>query len=438
MVTSRMNTYPWHRSSQPLPPALEEALRTATGFASDTSTYRDGDIFVALKRRGYDSHDQVSEIVQRNPAAMIVSDPALAGDARTILVEDTSLVHWQLAVRFRARFPGLVIAVGGSVGKTSTKDFLYQLLASRFHCIATRESQNCHVGVPRTLERLRKGVDIAIVEIGIDGPRQMRPLATLVAPDISVLTPLAPEHLRQLGSMEQVMHEELELWRVTQERGGGFYALDQEPWLARVEAALLQRATLLSRHVPSISQACGDLPPVMQANAHLAVGVALACGMSASACATVLKKIEIPEGRGRLVRMPGGPSLLCDYYNASPLSMQEALAYASALAAKNAWALHLFLGDMLDLGAHAAAYHRDLLPLIVAAAPRSIVLVGENMGLLLAQLRGAGFVTTWALRFEDLQPDKIQEHLNISDLHLIKGSRGMGLERALAHLTRPH
>ena len=411
-------------------------MEGSSGYSSDIITFQDGDVFVALKRRSHDSHEMVPQVMGRSPAAIVVSDPIFLGDPRVILVDDTAVAHWVLASHFRKKFRGQVIAVGGSVGKTSTKDFLYQLLSKRFRCIATQLSQNCHVGVPRTLERLRADVDVAIIEIGIDGPDQMLPLAELVQAGCAVLTPLAEEHLRQLGSLNQVIEEEIKLLSVTGARGGRLYAHADETWLQSAPLELAARVMAIPSPDSDFCLRTAQLPPVMQANAHLAMRVALDLGVSQTEVLEGLGQLEAPLGRGRTLEAPGNRYVICDYYNASPLSMRAALMHASDIARKRGVPLHLTLGDMLDLGEESSRLHRELLPLLIASTPCSVLLLGAHMPRIAPDLLSqtpAHLDLYSAHRFADVDSARLQRHFASSGVHLIKGSRGMALEMAMSY-----
>ena len=429
--------YPWRPSVTSLPVTFYQAMEQGSGYSSDINTFQDGDVFVALKRRSHDSHEMVPHVLGRSPTAIIVSDPTFLGDPRVILVEDTAVAHWVLACHFRKKFSGQVIAVGGSVGKTSTKDFLYQLLSKKFRCIATQLSQNCHVGVPRTLERLRADVDVAIIEIGIDGPDQMLPLAGLVQPDCAVLTPLAEEHLRQLGSIDQVIEEEIKLFDVTGARRGRLYAHAGETWLQGSRLELADRVIAIPSPDSDFCLRTAQLPPVMQSNAHLAMRVALDLGVSHTELLEGLGQLGAPLGRGHTLEASGDRFVICDYYNASPLSMRAALTHAAEIARQKGVSLHLTLGDMLDLGEESFRLHLELLPLLIASKPSSVLLLGVFMPRVVPDFLShmtSRLDVSFADRLADVDSVRLQRHFASSGVHLIKGSRGMALELALSYV----
>ncbi len=423
---------------EPFEARLSEAAERARAFTSDSRACGPGDLFVALPGANRDGHEFVPAVLAAGAVAVVAEGAAArmglesaVREGRVIEVPDSHAAHRFLAGRFRERFRGPVVAVGGSAGKTTAKEFLRALLATRFRVAATERSQNGEQGIPRTLEKLRGGVDVAVVEIGIDAPGEMARHAALVAPDLAVLTSIGAEHLARLMDVETVYREETALFDVALGRGGEAFVPEDDPYLAR------QLGRPRVRGVPSDPLAIDPRfdPPfrhrLARRNAALAVAVAARLGVDAEGIAEGLRGLSLPEGRGGERRLPGGAILVLDHYNANPDSMRSGLSHARDLADRERLPLRLVLGDMLDLGEASLESHRGLLDAIRRARAETLWLVGAEWGRLAADLAGAaGEILT----FEDSESAAragAAALVRTPAVVLFKGSRGMALERVV-------
>ncbi|HEX6851525.1 MAG TPA: UDP-N-acetylmuramoyl-tripeptide--D-alanyl-D-alanine ligase [Candidatus Polarisedimenticolaceae bacterium] len=415
-------------------PLLERLASGRSGYTSDSRIATPHDVFVALKGGARDGHDFVPELLARGVACVVERGRAPAsGAAPFVEVEDTHAAHRVLAALFRRRFRGRVVGIGGSSGKTTAKEFTASILAAAFRVAKTERSQNGELGVPRTLERLRTGVEVAVVEIGIDAPGDMARHVEIVAPDIAVLTSIGEEHLNLLGSVENVFREETILFDATLARGGVAFAPEDDPWLSRLEGR--PGVTLVPSDPERLDPAlaCPLTHPYARRNAALACAVALHLGMPARAIAPVLATLDPPEGRGQERILAEGTVVLLDHYNANPSSLRAGLEAARLRAASASLPLRLVLGDMLDLGSETARAHEGMIEALRSAAAASLWLVGPEWSKLADRLAGAA----GELR---VFPDSAAAAREAEALRLppavvlVKGSRGMALERVLRGL----
>ncbi len=423
--------------------ALDALVARASGFTSDSRRAGPGEIFVALRGERVDGHEFVAEVlasggvaVVERGAAVRLGLPEAPGEGRLLEVDDPHLAHREIARRFRGRFDAPVVGIGGSSGKTTAKEFLRAMLETTFRVASTERSQNGEQGIPRTLEKLRPEVEIAIVEIGIDAPGDMARHAALVAPDVAVLTSIGEEHLSRLGSVETVFHEETILIDATLARGGVAFAPEDDLWLAR----LRDRGGV--RLVPGDPERVDRrfATPLFhrhaRRNAALAAAVALHLGVPPDAIAGVLPTLALPSGRGGERRLPDGSVLVLDHYNANPSSMRAGLEHAKRLAESEGLPLRLVLGDMLDLGEATRAAHEGLLDEIRAARAETVWLVGPVMSRLEGALGGAA----GALRvFPDARTAaaEARDLLTAPAVVLFKGSRGITLEVVVEAASAP-
>jgi len=416
--------------------ALGTMAARARAYTSDSRVCGAGEIFVALRGGRHDGHAFVPDVLARGALAVVEAGAlarlGLAAEAdagRVIEVPDVHAAHRTLAGIFRRRFPGTVVAIGGSSGKTTAKEFLLAILAERFRTVGTERSQNGELGIPKTLEKLREGVEVAVVEIGIDGPGDMSRHAGLVAPDHAVLTSIGEEHLNRLGTVDGVFREETILFDIVKESGGTCFAPAADRWLG----ALTGESVRLVPSEPTAVDPSFATPlknPYARRNAALAAAVALHLGMTAKTIAAVLAGLEPPTGRGGERRLAAGGVILLDHYNANPSSMRAGIETARARATEEGLPLRLVLGDMLDLGDRTRQAHEELIADIAAAAPESVWLVGAAMADLAEQLEG---VIPEVRTFADstAAARAAGAIAKGGELTLLKASRGMALERVL-------
>ena len=180
----------------------------STGFAIDTRQLQAGQVFVALKTGRRDGPDFLPAAQAAGASAALVASAQPAGAFPQLVVPDPLAAFQEVARRHRRRFEGPVIGISGSAGKTSTKELLALLLGGGGGVLATEGNLNNQLGVPLTLTRLDPAAHLyAVIEAGIGGPGEMGPLAAMIAPDIAIITLVAPAHLSELGDLAGVARE---------------------------------------------------------------------------------------------------------------------------------------------------------------------------------------------------------------------------------------
>jgi UDP-N-acetylmuramoyl-tripeptide--D-alanyl-D-alanine ligase len=419
---------------------LSSWLSGAQGYTSDSRKIAPGHVFVALRGERSDGHDFIPallgdsrvqgfvvsrEVFEKHRAEWTQRRPA----EEFFTSEDPHAVHREIAAYFRAKFKGLVIAVGGSSGKTSCKEFLAQILQRiGKKCVATYKSQNGELGIPKTLEALSSGVEVAVIEIGIDGPGDMDRHIKIVRPDVAILTSIGEEHLNLLKNLEGVFAEERILFDKTLERGGRCFAPASDAWLAKIPG--IQRTPDDPQQLDPLfhSNLQGIFP---KRNAALAAAVCLNVYPSDKAkIAQALQSLEIPEGRGRVVSDAHGRIWVEDHYNSNPSSLKASLLQAQVLKRERQKPITLVLGDMLDLGRESAQLHESVVPSIRDCAPQRVVLIGPFMGALKKQIANLG------CEIEIFENSELAaRHGQFKEwgksITVFKGSRGMALEKTL-------
>jgi len=411
---------------------IQRFIDLATFFTSDSRLVTPESIFVALKGDKTDGHDFVEGLLRSGITAAVVRANYPGSDPRLIKVTDPHRTHRELAHAFRKKSKAKIIAIGGSNGKTTTKEFLSALCETKFRTVRTEKSQNGELGIPRTLEKLRPDTEVAIIEVGIDGPGDMKRHAELVAPDVACLTSIGEEHLNHLKDLETIYSEERILFDVTKSRGGALFAPEADPFLQRYGAPV---------HFVPASPVPAGIPfqhPHARQNALLAGAVFRFLGGSAAELEAAWSQLQLPEGRAQLKEFRGGEvCVFADHYNANPSSMNAALAFAAEEARRRGLPLTLLLGDMFDLGEETERAHLSLVTTVRASGAARVFFIGPEMTRLrasvgpLSNTRIETFASTDAARgspaFSELQREP-------RGFIFLKGSRGMRLEALLQPL----
>ena len=455
-----------------------EALRAATGgvFAGtpsaitgisiDTRTLRPGDLFVALHSDTGDGHDHVATALQRGAVGAMVdrSVPDLPADAPVLRVSDTTRGLTDLGAAGRARFAGPVIAITGSVGKTTTKAMLALCLARRgANPHAAEASHNNHWGVPLTLARLPTDATSCIVEIGMNHAGEIAPLSRLTAPTIALVTHLGSAHIGHLETLEAIADEKAAIADGLAEGGTAILPADA-PLLDRLRAGLAAHHRVITFGASAFADAhltmvhAGPDHCALEAwiggqhvafhlhapgrhmalNALAALAATHAAGFDVQAAARALEAFSAGPGRGAksTLDLPGGTAVLLDEsYNASPASVRAAL---SVLALQPATRRIAVLGDMRELGRHSGAEHRGLAASVGAAADL-VFTCGPEMRALHDALP-ASPRTTHADTAE-ATARCVAAAIRPGDAVLVKGSNGMRMRvvvAALGALDQPH
>jgi len=354
-----------------------------TGFGHDTRLLVAGQMFVAVRTEQRDGHDFVAAAAARGAGAALVARAVPDSDLPQLVVADPLAAFQRIAREHRREFHGTVIGVTGSAGKTSTKDLLARLLGGAPDIAATAGNLNNHLGVPLTLTRLDPAVHRAmVVEAGINFPGDMTGLAAMIEPDHTVVTLVGPAHLERLGSVEGVAVEKARL--AAANRPGGLAVFPASCWafapfralpnplvlvpatedMVRIEGRTLgfrvlhrperTEVTLDGRRTFILRRVSGG----MAQNAALALALASELGVADAALQERLAGWEPSQWRGELRRV-GEALVYADFYNANPASMADAIAAFGGLVDPALPRLYV-LGCMEELGAGAAAYHRQL------------------------------------------------------------------------------
>ncbi len=432
-----------------------------SGISIDTRTLQPGDLFVALKA-ARDGHDFVAQALEKGAGAALVTHrpTGVAADAPLLIVEDVQAALEGLGQAARARTQAKVIAVTGSVGKTSTKEMLACMLADQGRTHAAVASYNNHWGVPLTLARMPRDTEFSVIEIGMNHPGEIAPLARQARPHVAMVTTVAAVHLEAFDDVAGIAREKSAVMEGLEP--GGVAVLNADIDEVSVLAAEAKRlgvshlwfgegatvykllSTKISGEATLAEVRCGAEQmqlTIQSLGAHFAMNAlgALACvaavGADVQRAAQVLALWSPVQGRGARVEvaLEGGKLLLLDdSYNANPTSMAAALAVLAATPDPGSDAgvkgrKIAYLGDMGELGSQEVALHAGLADLAALEAIDRVHCIGPLMAhlhqALPAEKRGSHYATS-----EDVLPD-LPAQLGCGDIVLAKGSLSAGLSK---------
>lgn len=438
-----------------------DTAAAVSGVATDSRAVTGGEVFFALRGQSADGHRYVVDALRRSAAAAVVSravevPPELAGRG-LVMVPDVLHALQALSAWHRRRFHPLVVAVTGSVGKTTTKEMVAHCLQARFRTLRTAGNYNNEIGVPLTLLALNPSHQACVVEMAMRAKGEIAALAALAAPHCAVLTNVAPVHLETLGSLEAIAAAKCEVLAALPEEGfavvnGDCPHLEQAVATARVRLLRFGYAshcdyrllsTACSRHGLEVQAlAAGrrmsfrlSLPvPELAYNAMAAIAVAVEAGVPLDELPERLASFVPAQRRLSLVSAPGGLTIIDDCYNANPLSMRAGL-HALVNLAPPGRSIAV-LGDMYELGAYAAEGHRQVGRTAAEMEVDLLVAVGELSVHLAAAAREAGMAEAQVAHFTDKEEALawLRDHLRPGDTVLVKASRGMGLETIVGGL----
>lgn len=427
---------------------------------TDSRAVVPGCLFVALEGERFDAHDFLQQAVEGGAAGVVVkqgkrlvlTDPNCA----IYEVADTLRALGAIARFHRLRFKVPVGAVTGSNGKTTTKELVAAILSTRGPVLKTQGNLNNEVGVPLTLFGLEPRHVAAVVEMGMNHPGEIARLTDIARPDAGLITVVQPAHLEGCGSIDGVAKAKAELFHGLGPEATAVVNVDDARIAAQARGLAAKKLTFgraagadvrLVRVEPHgrdglslrIAYAGAEYPVALRLvgehnalNATGAFALALALGYSPEECVRGLEAAQAHARRLQILDAPGGLTVVDDCYNANPASMTAALGTLSQLAAEGRAVA--VLGDMLELGAEEAEAHRRM-GITASEHAALVAFFGPRMRGAYEEARKK--LGDDAAHFDDVAPllAWLEPRLGEGDVVLVKGSRGMRLERVVEALT---
>ncbi len=426
-------------------------------WSIDTRSLHPGDLFVAIRGERFEGHEFVAAALAAGAVgAVVTATPALpeAGKAGLapllIQVADTTRALQQAAREVRRRSGAKVVAITGSAGKTTTKELTAEFLSAKYTVFRNRGNLNNHIGLPLSLLELRSRPDVAVVELGMNHPGEIRTLVGVAEPEVRVWTNVGDAHVGFFESSDAIADAKGEI--LEQARPGDLLVANADDERIRARARSFAGRTLtfgLSdaadvrasavEHRGLGGMAATVTAPVGQfrvetlllgsgnlLNLLAAAAVAMEMGIAPDDIAQRAAKLQPASHRGELLRLPGGITLIDDSYNSSPAALKrslETVAAATGSARKIA-----VLGEMLELGGHAMQLHEQCGEAAARAGLGLLIAVGGDPAQRLAHAAVRAGLDPGAVLYAKTSDEAAELALGRvrpGDLVLVKGSRGI-------------
>lgn len=413
--------------------------------STDSRTLKSGELFVPLRGENFDAHDFVEEVAKTGAAGAIVEsnwNGRVPKNFTLIRVKDTLQGYQQLAANYRKSLTLKVVAITGSNGKTSTKDFTAAVLARGFRVTKTEGNFNNHVGLPRTILESTSHDEVAVWEIGMNHPGEIAALAKLAVPDLAIITNIGVAHIEFMGSREKIAEEKGALAEAVGTHGTVILNAD-DPFsksiAARTRAKVLF-AGINSGEVRAIeirqgpegceftilegAHRCRALLPVpgshMVQNALLAVAAGRAFGLSIEESAAGLATAPLAKARLQIKNIRG-VQFFDDTYNANPDSMKAALRTLAELDSDGQRIA--VLGEMRELGEQSERGHREVGETAAALKIDHLIAIGNVASAIAQSAKQAGLEKSSTVASAAEAAELLTEAAVPGDLILVKGSR---------------
>ena len=440
-----------------------EAMPAALRVVTDSRAIAPGDAFLALRGDRFDGHAFVRAALERGAAVAIVDDPsAVPEGAPALVVADTAAALGALGAQARALLRGRVVAITGSTGKTTTKEFCAQLLRhAGLRVAATHANENNEIGVPKLFLGADEDADVVVAELGARRYGDIAPLVAIARPDVAALTNVGDAHLEIMGSPQRLAETKWQIFSTGAQAVLNEHdevclrrrpTLDGVPWWFGTKSAdsrntpeepcaeIVTDAAAGRNELARFERGAVELVPIAfrlpgahnLRNLAAACAVAFALGIDTAAVAAGVASLELPGGRYERMRV-GAFDVIFDAYNAS---MAGTLATLDAFARERAARRIAVLSSMAELGDGAAAMHERVGAAAAGAGLDALLVGGEHAGDLARGARDAGLAADRLVNFER-NSDAVRwlrDHARSGDVVLLKGSRMYRLEEIVEGL----
>jgi UDP-N-acetylmuramoyl-tripeptide--D-alanyl-D-alanine ligase len=432
--------------------------RSLAGVSIDSRTIQPGELFVAIEGPRFDGHDFVDDAARRGAAAAVVHRDAPAPETLPLVrVGDTTRALGDLARHWRRQAAAPVVGLTGSVGKTTTKEMAAALLATRGPVLKTEGNLNNQWGLPLTLLGLREEHTVAVLELGMSAPGEIRSLSAIAEPDVAAITRVAPVHLESFPSLEAIADAKAEILEGL--RPGGTAVLNaDDPRVARIGESWEGRVVWFGRNRRCdvsaerwrgtafgmrfdlrvegrrVDVALPLAGPHFAEDFLAAAATAHVLGIAAETMAEAAPGITAARHRGEVRRLGEDVVLLDDSYNSSPEALEAAVVALTLAPGRRRVAV---VGDMLELGETGPARHRES-GRALAGRVDAVVGVGPLARDVVEGAREAGLPAKALAHFDDAATAAaaVDDLVRPGDAVLVKGSRGIRLETFVDALAR--
>ena len=419
---------------------LHSLFLNCSSVSTDTRKIEKDSLFVTLKGENFDANTFAKEALEKGAKFVIIDNPNYKIDERTLLVEDSLIALQELAKYHRAYLGLPIIALTGSNGKTTTKELIHAVLSKKYNTLATIGNLNNHIGVPLTLLRFTKETEIGIVEMGANHQKEIEFLCEIAQPDYGYITNFGKAHLEGFGGVEGVIKGKSEMYDYLRNN-------EKIVFINLDDAIQKEKATGIKQFSFGLNELNVDVkidkveanPMVkisfndLTINSHL-IGIYNANNINAAITIGNYFKVSdeqikdaienyIPENNRSQLLQKNGNEIILDAYNANPSSMTAAIMNFIQLDKANKIVI---LGDMFELGNESLSEHKKIIELLENESEITTYFIGKDF---YANKLNSNHITF----FEDFNSfaNFLRERKPTNSLLLIKGSRGMALEKSL-------
>lgn len=431
----------------------ETIISTTSKVKIDSREICPGDIFIAIKGKTLDGHQYVKQAEEKHAGVIIVSNHDTSISCPLIVVDDTLDAFFKLAKYHKEKvFHGKVIAVTGSVGKTTTKEMIAHILETTYPILKSKGNFNNHIGLPLTLLELKETDKFCVVELGMNHANEISKLSQLCQPDISVITKIGSAHIGYLGSMQNILKAKLEI----------IDGMSQGVLLLNGDDTYLKKIKHIKNQVSVIR--CGKrrfsklraydvvstidtlsfkvkikkIPYQFQyphGGIHflndllLAIEVGILCQVEIEKIIEAVNSMPAFEKRMEQIELKKNNILIDDTYNASMESVFADLDYLNQFPKKKI----IFFGDILEVGDHGQKIHTKIAKKLKKMKDTEVICIGDESKVIPKHVKHSCHYETIGELL------KTMEYANIEDtVILVKGSRKMGLEQIVNKLKEQY
>ena len=429
-----------------------------TNICTDSREVTKGSLFIAIKGEQVDGHDYVAKALAQGASGVLVEVDRDYNSQAVLHVENTVVAMLDLARWYRTQVSATIIAITGSVGKTTTKDMVSQVLQSTYSTIKTQGNQNNEIGTPRTIMSIEPDTQMAVVEMGMSGFDEIRSLAQAAKPHIGIITNIGVSHMELLGSRENILKAKLELADCLAD-GSDLFLCSDNDLLATVEIPRLHiifygidsdQATLRGEIIGTTADSTSfyihwnketymaKIPGAgkhLVQNALVAFGIGIKMGIAPVDAIKALEQYQ-PSGMRQHVVEKNGVTVVEDCYNASPDSVMAAIATMKDF--QTTGKKYMVLSDMLELGNIAKESHYHCGKAVADSGTDCLVAIGELARHYAQGAIDGGMSQVMYFQNKDQASEYLSTSIKRGDVVWFKASRGMALEECIqclyAHL----
>lgn len=410
---------------------------------TDTRKVTDNNLFFALKGENFNGNSFAKEALEKGAAFAVVDEQEVCLNEKYILVDDVLKTLQNLA-KYHRHYLGIkIIALTGSNGKTTTKELINTVLKTNFKTIATSGNLNNHIGVPLTLLQMTKDTEIGIVEMGANHANEIAFLCELAQPNFGYITNFGKAHLEGFGSLEGVIKAKSELYDFLNATEGSIFINAADPIQLNIARSLNNVILFNASDEEALKIICEETNPFVRVNYNTisigsqlmgaynfsnicaAIAIGSYFGISNENIKHAIENYSPDNNRSQILEI-GSNTIILDAYNANPTSMLAALDNFSKIKGSSKIAI---LGDMFELGGEANKEHRSIAKFASELKLNEVYLVGQNFYETSNPTNGNRCFKS----FDDLKT-LLKSSVIKNQTILIKGSRGMALERVLEFL----